>query len=72
MSDWQPIDTAPRDGTEILLWDGYKLCVASWAFGSLFRIEPKEWITGECRGDYNSYDTVDEPTHWLPLPETPP
>lgn len=28
---WQPIDTAPRDGTQFLGWNGVRRVIASWA-----------------------------------------
>jgi hypothetical protein len=59
MSEWQPIETAPKDRT-ILLWvpyDAWQVC----AWDELH----KEWVsTGGL-----SFDAV--PTHWMPLPEPP-
>ena len=81
MSDWQPIETAPKDGTAILVWcpgtvDSVhvsKLMVAVW--------DPDEWNADDVRGAfrYNRYDSGvygvldwdDEPTHWMPLPKPP-
>lgn len=68
---WQPISTAPKDGTYILAWDGYKIAVTSFGFDDLWDHEPKKWCVGECYGEYNIYDTID-PTHWKPLPDPPP
>ena len=31
MVDWQPIETAPKDGTRILLWDTDEAVIAKWA-----------------------------------------
>lgn len=31
MMDWQLIDTAPKDGTVILAWDGYDMATVKWA-----------------------------------------
>lgn len=28
--DWQPMDTAPRDGTEVLLYDSINGCLQGW------------------------------------------
>lgn len=57
---WQPIETAPRDKTEILLgWtSGLVLC----GYWSQFR-NHLGWTTS--RGMYG------DPTHWMPLPEPP-
>ncbi len=54
---WQPIETAPKDGTEILgCWLPSLVCgVVSWGFG--------EWAEADER--------VRAPTHWMPLPEPP-
>ena len=75
MSDWQPIETAPRDGTRVLLWFPFTLTVEvpgiAWiglwaqretdeADGNVCWIEPEH--RDECLG---------EPTHWMPLPEPP-
>lgn len=66
MNDWQPIETAPKDGSRILLY---------WP--KTTRI-PIKIIIGNWRGDYWSNDLLyfDEekrncPTHWMPLPEPP-
>lgn len=62
---WQPIETAPKDGTEILMVqaDGY-LQVGEWA----------AWMQTPCWViiDSQAGGVIEaEPTHWMPLP-TPP
>jgi hypothetical protein len=58
---WQPIETAPKDGTEILaVWCG-KLMLALW------NTEANNWQEYS-NGDF---DTGGELTHWMPLPEPP-
>lgn len=59
--EWLTIDTAPRDGEDILATDGTAMLVTYWYGGST------GWL-------YRYTDNgVDEwfPTHWLPLPEPP-
>jgi hypothetical protein len=58
---WQPIETAPRDGTEVLTWDGESWDVARWTpEAALFH--KGMWETEAC-GIF--------PTHWRPLPAGP-
>lgn len=59
MSKWQPIETAPKDGTLVLVWDEDTPITASWdeGFG---------WCDN-VRGTYWGFS----PTHWMPLPEPP-
>ena len=61
-SRWQPIETAPRDGTEVLITHGRTTVVAWWSdiFGW------RDW------GDIGWGGMQDvAPTHWQPLPEPP-
>lgn len=76
MSDWQDISTAPKDGTEILLFTHHEadeyldesfdaVQIGLWddgnhAPGSAFHREP-----GWCQ------QKIGKPTHWMPLPKAP-
>ena len=63
-SQWQPIDSAPQDGTKVLAYtnDGYKyplVCQCVWGDGAWW---PDVW---------ESPAEPLSPTHWMPL-LTPP
>ena len=65
--EWQPIETAPKNGTDILVATGETMHVVRWI---------------NIHGDFD-YWAVDDnkhgpftlrgkaPTHWMPLPEPP-
>ena len=70
MSDaaWQPIETAPRNGTPIVgMW--MPIAVDGKTFGPDYCITL--FIDGEWRevGEYNYL--LGEPTRWMPLPPLP-
>ena len=59
---WQPIETAPKDGSPVLVFKpGYVMYVAWWN-GTMwtFLLHPKQ-------GDLGIYGV----THWQPLPAPP-
>lgn len=61
---WQPIETAPKDRTEVLIfgmWATYPtMHVAQWRQGQ-WKVDTEDGFWG-----------VDvTPTHWMPLPATP-
>jgi hypothetical protein len=80
MSEWQPIDTAPKDGTWVLLCGGVAggyednrydfpwppMVVAHWEARQLFG---GYWVfaayDGFCELSYEN------PTHWMPAPIVP-
>jgi hypothetical protein len=71
MSQWQPIETAPKDGTQVLVWwrDFGTLRVASWSdewqqwiFWFGFVAEPAAIPCHELGKNH---------THWMPLPPPP-
>lgn len=62
--EWQPIETAPKDGTDILLCDVRAqniIMVAGWHYDD----GGFPWHTQD--GQYNK----DAFTHWMPLPAAP-
>lgn len=61
MSEWQPIETAPKDGTIILLW--YKAIGHEMAFWN-----GKSWDDGDF---YDNLGSDADFTHWMPLPKAP-
>lgn len=60
--EWQPIETAPRDQTKILLWWGNAVEIGRYDIGQ------RRFVTT----GYRSMTFVNrQPTHWLPLPTQP-
>lgn len=73
---WQPIETAPRDGTPVLIcWaaPGYSasMAVAEWDqdYAEMDFTDGVGWRDGS---DYGCGGMIGAmPSHWMPLPEPP-
>lgn len=66
MTDWQPIETAPKDGTSVLFYLRHGgFCFGGW----------QEWedSTGKSMSAWqdNGEGFTLDPTHWMPLPAPP-
>ena len=55
--EWQPIDTAPKDGRNVLVFDGEPEPYIAW-----WHLTNAEW---------RASDGAVSPTHWHPLPPPP-
>jgi hypothetical protein len=75
--NWQPIETAPKDGTMILVYEpaigeyGEEgIYIVSW--NREYSRQPKTWcvILSE-QDEQGGCSTVDYATHWMPLPPPP-
>ena len=66
MGEWQPIETAPRDGTRILGWNKYdgQLIYEKYMYGSNRQFQA--W-----RAIYDTEGLAEDPTHWKPLGPNP-
>ena len=77
MSEWKPIETAPRDGTWILLAappekyerDTWQMYVATW--GRLSYNREPQWTYGANGLEHSFRNGVYGATNWMPLPEPP-
>jgi hypothetical protein len=74
--EWQPIETAPKDGSEILVKIDSEVVVAFYSprpvcmLGPVHGGHPPGWATGRSNTtDYNL--PLDTPTHWMTLPPPP-
>lgn len=57
---WQPIETAPRDGTAILVPDD--------AWGTM----PVRWVARQERGAWQTHGAYERhPAWWMPIPPKP-
>lgn len=63
MSEWQPIETAPKDGTEVLGFSDMENIGAGYYFDFILFWKGK-WRT-------SSFLEEVYVTHWMPLPEPP-
>ena len=70
-NEWQPIETAPKDGTQLLLY-----CGNEWGgiivghYGDLLLVNDvtDEWETETCwQSGLEKFGV----THWMPLPKPP-
>lgn len=68
MSEWQPISTAPKDGTRVLVYP--TLTVAMWRS---YRNDGDDagWSDGLVKSWAYEEITELEPTHWQSLPAPP-
>lgn len=74
MSEWQPIETAPKDGTKILAYDEGIILTAWTNDANEYqggRGGPAGWFSGQYRDHWGDYPVLDTPTHWMPIPAPP-
>ena len=60
LSQWQDIDSAPKDGKYILAWASGWECVL-----------PVRWFESGDKGWWTLHALERHPTHWMPLPAAP-
>lgn len=68
MSGWQPIETAPKDGTRIWAW--FPLAKQAYAINwreNIYEQKPN-WTLDDGESATLTYDP---PTRWMPLPDSP-
>jgi hypothetical protein len=65
MSEWMDIETAPRDGTAVLLFGCRQICVARYVEHDIewWHVDDNKFGPWPLRGP--------APTHWMPLPPPP-
>ena len=67
---WQPIETAPRDGTPIILYIHWCRKVRTGHYSNKSgTITTPRWIVHWTEN--NKTKVAMEPSHWIPLPEPP-
>jgi hypothetical protein len=72
---WQPIDTAPKDGTRVLVYGqrGDVIDIGSWRGCGRYRPRTKQRSAyfEKAWGADGSHIFSPQPTHWMPLPDAP-
>ena len=72
MSEWQPIETAPKDGGDLLLFCPARGAVRGSWNACKYDSKPRPYWTHDRERLYGVKDTrADQPTHWMPLPKPP-
>jgi hypothetical protein len=75
MSDWQPIETCPKDGSRFLIAGECKVTIGWWHENkgrTLIADDKPYWEDYDHSGVYQiSDDDWIIETHWMPLPQPP-
>ena len=81
LTGWQPIETAPKDGTELILARGERVTVGAWVewkeeapeytahgvyLGNFEQDSGADWFSWD-----GGFSEDEPPTHWMPLPQPP-
>lgn len=73
-TNWQPIETAPRDGTRVLLFrhGPNNQIVCGWWNTDCYAKRPRSYWSHDFERICGTIDArQNPPTHWMPLPEPP-
>lgn len=66
---WQPIETAPKDGTRILTIGEEGFAITKWKDD--LQMWFKYYTTSKCNLKKPVGNPLYKPTHWMPLPQPP-
>ena len=72
MDDWQPIETAPKDGTRILIVnpaENDSVCIAWWDDDRYAKNPRPYWTSDSYTG--RRAERASQPTLWQPVPPLP-
>lgn len=74
---WHPIETAPKDGTEILVWDERekKVMLVCWDQWQIYLPgHEKEWgwcVPDSHQDEQGGCSLATRPSHWMHVPDAP-
>lgn len=67
-NEWQPIETAPKNGTSVLVWDRYNISIAHFEY---LKKNRASWVVDDSFNDQWDQWLELEALYWMPLPESP-
>ena len=65
MTDWMPIETAPKDGTNIIVLIEYGK--------NIYEPQMMQWYNNDWKMfcGHGNTSSLGVPTYWIPIPKTP-
>jgi hypothetical protein len=69
--DWKPIETAPRDGTRIVITDGRWVDISRYVVSERIENGKAVYRHEGWTASMSALGMRPDPTHWLPMPALP-